>query len=246
MSQPTGLPPLARAGLAALVGVTFVHLAAQVGDPDGLVANVTQDLLMPVLAWSLAAATSSPRSRRVRLVLLALGFSWLGDAAPDLAPDDLAFLVMVGFFLLAQATYIAAFLPLRDRSVIGRRPVATLPYAAVFVALIALTRAGAGSLLVPVIVYGLALTTMALLATGLGRLAGVGGMVFMLSDALIAIGAFTDLDLPVHGFWVMLTYVLGQALIVLAVIRAGRGGEAGCGTSSPARAAPYPGQTGGS
>ena len=30
-----------------------------------------------------------------------------GDAAPDLAPGDTAFLVMVGFFLLAQVTYIA-------------------------------------------------------------------------------------------------------------------------------------------
>lgn len=234
MSQPNGLPPLARAGFAGLVGVTFVHLAAQVGDADGLVADITQDLLMPVLAGTLLAATVAPRGRLVRLVLLALGLSWLGDAAPDLAPDDLAFLVMVGFFLLAQATYIAAFLPFRDDSVLGRRPAAALPYAAVFVALIALTRAGAGSLLVPVVVYGLALTTMAILATGLGRLAGVGGIVFMLSDALIALGAFTDLDLPVHGFWVMLTYVLGQALIVLAVIRLGRGDP---GPATPVRSA---------
>lgn len=224
MSQRLGLPPLARAGLAGLAGVTLLHLGAQVGDPDGLVANVTQDLLMPLLAWSLVAATVAPRSRLVRLVLVALGFSWLGDAAPDLAPDDLAFLVMVGFFLLAQAAYIAAFLPFRDRSVLARMPVGALPYAAVFVALIAATREGAGSLLVPVVVYGLALTTMAILATGLGRLAAAGGAVFMLSDALIAIGAFTDLGLPLHGFWVMLTYVLGQTLIVLAVIRRERGG----------------------
>lgn len=224
MSLPS-LTPRARAGLAALAGVTLIHLGALVGDPDGPVANVTQDLLMPLLAWSLVSATSSPRSRLVRLVLVALGFSWLGDAAPDFAPDDTAFLVMVGFFLLAQATYIAAFLPFRDRSLLRRVPVAVVPYAAAFVALIALTRAGAGSLLVPVVVYGLALTTMAVLATGLGRLAGWGGAIFMLSDALIAINAFTDLDLPGHGPWVMLTYVLGQALIVLGVVEQGQRSE---------------------
>ncbi len=217
MSLPT-LNPLARAGLAALAGVTVIHLGAIVGDPDGIVANVTQDLLMPLLAWSLVAATTSPRGRLVRLVLVALGFSWLGDAAPDFASDDTAFLVMVGFFLLAQAAYIAAFLPFRDRSILRRAPMAVLPYAAAFVALIALTREGAGSLLVPVIVYGLALTTMAVLATGLGRLAGWGGAIFMLSDALIALNAFTDLELPAHSLWVMLTYVLGQALIVLGVV----------------------------
>lgn len=215
--QPS-LPPLARAGLAALAGVTVVHLGALLGDPDGIVANVTQDLLMPLLAWSLVAATSSPRSRLVRLALVALGFSWLGDAAPDLAPEGAAFLVMVGFFLLAQACYIAAFLPRRRESV-AARPIAVLPYAAAFVALIAFTREGAGSLLLPVIVYGLALTTMAVLATGLGRLAGLGGLVFMVSDALIAVQAFTEHELPAHGFWVMLTYVVGQTLIVVAVIR---------------------------
>lgn len=217
MTMPS-LTPVARAGFAALVGVTFVHLAAVLGDPDGLVANVTQDLLMPLLAWTLVAATSSPRSRLVRLALVALGFSWLGDAAPDLAPEDTAFLVMVGFFLLAQLTYIAAFLPFRERSIARQAPVAVLPYAAAFVALVALTREGAGSLLGPVIVYGLALTTMAILATGLGRLTGTGGAIFMLSDALIALDAFTDLELPAHSLWVMLTYVLGQALIVLGII----------------------------
>ena len=81
-----------------------------------------------------------------------------------------------------------------------------------------LCRDGAGALLVPVVVYGVALTAMAVLATGMGRAAGVGGAVFMLSDSLIALRAFADVDLPAHSFWVMLTYVVGQALLVAAVI----------------------------
>lgn len=218
-SQRIMLRPRARAGLAALAAVTVLHLASLAGDPDGLVADITQDLLMPLLAWSLLAATTSPRSRLVRLVLVALGFSWLGDAVPDLAPEGTGFLVMVAFFLLAQTAYVAAFLPFRGGSLTGRAPLGSLPYAALFVALIALTREGAGSLLVPIVVYGLALTTMAILATGLGRLAGLGGLVFMVSDALIAIHAFTSLELPAHAIWVMLTYVVGQTLVVLGVIR---------------------------
>jgi hypothetical protein len=70
---------------------------------------------------------------------------------------------------------------------------------------------------------------MAILSTGLGRLAGIGGLVFMLSDALIAIGAFTDLELVAHGVWVMLTYVVGQTLIVLAVIAHERAVRPGAG-----------------
>ncbi len=204
---------------ASLVVVTLVHLVTQVAQPGGAVADLSQVLLMPALGWVLLERTHRPRVRLVRLTLLALGFSWLGDTLPRLASDDLSFLVMVGCFLLAQFAYIAALLPRWRDSVLSRRPIIVLPYAAVLVALVALCHAGAGSLLVPVVIYGSALTTMAILATGLGWIGGVGGAVFLVSDALIALHAFADLTLPAHGLWVMLTYVAGQALLVAAVLR---------------------------
>ena len=58
---------------------------------------------------------------------------------------------------------------------------------------------------------------MALLATGLGRAAGVGGAVFVVSDSLIALDAFGTLTLPAHSVWVMATYLTAQLLLVLAV-----------------------------
>jgi uncharacterized membrane protein YhhN len=220
---PSDIPAdtaVARAPVAfgALALVTMVHLATQLGEVTGPLADVTQDLLMPLLALSLALAVPAPRGRLVNGTLVALGFSFLGDAAPDLAPQDTAFLVMVGFFLVAQFAYVATFWPLRRESVAGRSWFYVLPYAAAFVALVAACREGAGSLFVPVVVYGLALTTMAVLSTGVSTLAGVGGAVFMASDALIALGEFTGIDLPQQDFWVMLTYVAGQTLIVLAVM----------------------------
>ena len=67
--------------------------------------------------------------------------------------------------------------------------------------------------------YGGCLTAMAVLSTGVGRLAGIGGAVFLVSDGLIALGEFVpSFDLPHHDFWVMLTYVLAQALIAVAVV----------------------------
>ncbi len=207
--------------LLALVGVTAVHLVAQLAAPDGPVAATTQVLLMPLLGWALIAGTRPPRGRLVRLTLLALGFSWLGDSLPRLASGDTGFLVMVGCFLLAQLAYIVAFLPRWRASLVGRAPLLLIPYAAVLVTLVTLCARGAGSLLVPVMVYGIALTSMAVLATGLGRWAGVGGAAFLVSDSLIALHAFASISVPAHGFWVMLTYVVGQALIVLGVVRAG-------------------------
>ena len=58
----------------------------------------------------------------------------------------------------------------------------------------------------------------AMLSTGLGAHAGIGGAIFMLSDSLIALDAFADVDLLHRSFWVMLTYIAAQALIVAAVI----------------------------
>jgi uncharacterized membrane protein YhhN len=213
--RTVGRAPLACGALAIVTGV---HLVTQLGDVTGPLADVTQDLLMPLLALALALSVEAPRGRLVNGTLVALGFSFLGDAAPDLAPGDSAFLVMVGFFLVAQVAYVVTFWPLRRASVAGRSWLCVVPYAVAFVALVAACRAGAGSLFVPVVVYGLALTAMAVLSTGVSTLAGVGGAIFMASDALIALGRFTTLDLPQHDFWVMLTYVVGQTLIVLGVM----------------------------
>lgn len=41
----------------------------------------------------------------------------------------------------------------------------------------------------------------------------------MLSDALIALNSFGVLTLPGHGFWVMLTYLAAQTMLILAVHR---------------------------
>jgi len=226
--------PRQRGALVLLAGLGVVHLGAQLAGASSL-TDRSQWFLMPALALVVAAHTARPRTRRVRLLLVALGFSWLGDTVPDLVPDDVSFVVMIGFFLLAQVCYIAAFVPGARRSAILRRPALVLPYVLVFVVLVALCAPGAGAVLGPVIVYGACLTTMAVLSTSLGRIGGVGGAVFLVSDSLIALGAFADgFHLPVAGFWVMATYLAGQGLLAVAVLdedrdRRGSGATAGAG-----------------
>ncbi|MFE6970517.1 lysoplasmalogenase [Isoptericola sp. NPDC057653] len=230
-APPQRLLPTAssRAAAVALSMLTVLHLVAQVAEASAW-ARVTQGTLMPLLAVTLWCAAPAPRSRLVRLVLVALGLSWLGDTAPAAFSGDAAFLVMVGFFLLAQVAYVVAFWPTRAHSV-ARRPVLLLPYAVAAVALVAACAPGAGPLLAAVVVYGVCLVTMAVLATGVHPLAGVGGAVFLASDAMIALGAFTDwFAPPASGFWVMLTYVAGQALVVAGVLARSSSQVPGSGT----------------
>lgn len=209
--------PLSTFGLVGLA-----HLGAVLAAPAARFADVTQILLMPLLAWTLVAGLQARRrsaDRLGRLTLVALFCSWLGDSVPRFLSGDGAFLTMVGCFMLAQIAYLAAFFPYRGASLAWRRPSAVGPYALAFVVLLVLCREEAGPLLGPVVVYGLALTAMALLARGLATPAGLGGAIFFVSDALIALGAFSGLDLPVsNSFWVMLTYICGQALLVLGVL----------------------------
>ena len=210
--------PAARLLLGVLALVAAVHLGAQLSDV-GTVATATQVVLMPLLAAVLWCETAPPRGRLVTLVLVALALSWLGDSAPNLTSGDAAFLVMIGFFLLAQVAYIAAFLPFRARSVLHVHRPWLAAYLAVVAALVVACAAGAGALLGPVLVYGGCLGAMAVLSTGLGRLTAVGGALFLVSDGLIALDAFAPgFGLPAQGFWVMATYLAGQVLIVLGVL----------------------------
>lgn len=222
-----------RAVLGAYLSLVVVHLASQWSSHDGL-AEVTQWFLMPVLAVLMLAQTRRPRGRLIALVLAALAWSWLGDSAPDAFSGDAAFLVMVGCFLVAQVLYVVAFWPSRRSSVLAVRRGWLAGYAALVAVVLLACAPHAGPLLVPVVLYALCIGAMAVLATGLGLWVTLGALVFVVSDAFIALGAFTPWwDLPQQGFWVMLTYTVGQLLIVLGVLsRPGPAGALAVGRGS--------------
>jgi uncharacterized membrane protein YhhN len=205
--------------------VTAVHLGALAAGADRL-ADLTQVLLMPVLAGALVVwvRRRRPLGRLIGATLAALGFSWLGDSVPRLLDGDPAFLAMVGFFLCAQVSYLVGFWPFAPDSVLQRRRGWLLAYAVVVLALIGACLPGAGMLAGPVVGYGLCLGTMAVIATGVDRLAWIGGALFLISDGLIALQAFTDLELPAHDVVVMSTYTAAQLLLVLGVMRRVAGG----------------------
>ena len=132
------------------------------------------------------------------------------------------FLAGLGAFLVAQLTYAVAFWPSRADSVLAR-PLLTLPYLAVLVGLLAALWGDLGDLRVPVTVYAVVIVSMAVLATGVGRLVGIGAGLFVASDALIALDTVAGLvRLPAHGFWVMVTYLAAQLLIAAGVASAVR------------------------
>ncbi|GCD18632.1 hypothetical protein CTKZ_01940 [Cellulomonas algicola] len=212
------LPVAARVWSVLYVVDAVLLLVCRAAGADA-VAEVAQWCAMPLLAAAVATATRWPRGRLVTWTLVALGCSWLGDTLPATSGGDTAFLLMVGGFLLAQVAYVVAFAPDARRSVAYRHPVRLLPYAVVLVVLVGLCAPHAGALLVPVAVYGGVLVAMAVLATGVSPLAGAAGAVFVVSDGLIALEAFVPAwHLPGQDVWVMLTYLVAQGMLAVAVV----------------------------
>ncbi|MFC9940701.1 lysoplasmalogenase [Nocardiopsis alba] len=217
--------PLPRTLLALFALICLVHLWIQVFGPEGW-SRPTQVALMPALALVLVTAAGRPLGRLLGLTVVALVFSWLGDSAPGLASGDTAFLLMVGFFLIAQVVYVVAFWRHRADSVLYRRRLLLVPYVGYVAALVWICAPNTGPLLVPVLLYGLLLGLMAILSTGMGPWVAAGGALFLISDSLIALNAFAPgLDLPQRDLLVMSTYIAAQTLIVLGLLRLERAPE---------------------
>ncbi|VVO72400.1 hypothetical protein PS903_01345 [Pseudomonas fluorescens] len=167
---------------------------------------------LPVLAL-LGWLHDAPPGEYRRWISLGLMCSLLGDVL--LAwPGDL-FVFGLGAFLLAHLAYLKAYLSDCRRLAVVPLILALVVGAALLGVLIA---HGLGALLIPVIVYGLAITAM--LWRALARLgsdvpqrsallAAAGAVAFVFSDSVIGIDRFVA---PFHAapYVIILSYWLGQ------------------------------------
>jgi uncharacterized membrane protein YhhN len=167
---------------------------------------------LPVLAL-LGWLHDAPPSDYRRWISLGLIFSLLGDVL--LAwPGDL-FVFGLGAFLLAHLAYLKAYLSDCKRLAVLPLMVA-LALGAVLLGL--LISHGLGPLLVPVIVYGTAISAMlwralARLGSGVPQrsalLAAGGAVAFVFSDSVIGINRFVS-PFNAAPYIIILSYWLGQ------------------------------------
>lgn len=209
----------ARPLLIAFLLAAAVDLAGVLAGLDTL-HLVAKPLLMPLLA-GYAAVRGGPR-----LLIAALLFGWGGDVFL-LADNDLAFLLGMGSFAVGHVCYLTLFGRGRGRGRGHARTRASLAagiaYAVVLVVFLVLIWPDLpAELRAPLTGYSLLLTAMAWRAGVLGRYAAAGGALFLLSDALIAMGIAEWPRLPAPDFWVMLTYIAAQFLLALGVLTAAR------------------------
>ena len=197
--------------------VSVVQVTSIATGSDVLV-QATKPLLMPALAIAVLLARFGRRfTSAVGLLLLAIGLSWLGDLALMVA-GNLWFVLGLGSFLLAHVAYLVLFIRLGG---FGRPRAWSIVYAVWFIVFLVVLIPGLGSLVVPVVLYGLVLGAMATSATRVSGVVAAGAAVFVVSDTILALSRFLpDVVIPGHDVLTMLTYCLGQGIIAAGVLAA--------------------------
>ncbi len=175
-------------------------------------------IIKPLLMISLMFLYVSVCSKRDSWYLAALFFSFLGDVF--LLDKEGMFLYGVGSFLMAQLLYVRIVSKQMKGHPWKGKMLAALPFAVYLLLLIGLLRPNLGPFLVPVVVYGLAISlfgTVSLMHY-LGKrdrdsmLLLVGALLFIVSDSMIALNKFHGQK----GFYptaIMVTYIAAQYLI---------------------------------
>lgn len=213
--QRCTLPPAIVWAFVPYAVVSALHVVLLALDHD--LAAPTKLLLMPLLAVPvLVAARRIHPPVTVALLLVALLFSCLGDGAGALFPAAPELPLMLAFFGLAHIAYIILF----ARHLARRRlPWWTAIYAVWWLAMILVLGPHTGPLLVGVALYGLLLAGTAAFAARCHPLVVTGGAFFLASDTILAFRLFVPDALPAWSSpAVMLTYTLGQGLIIAGAL----------------------------
>lgn len=215
--MPRSIRPLDIAVWTPYVVLAIIHVIALAAQSP--LAAPTKLTLMPLLALPVIASAPRLRPRiTVALLLTALLLSWLGDGAGAFFPGGPELPLMLLFFGLAHVVYIVVFLRFAS---IRRLPRWTLLYAAWWIGMLAVVGAHVGNLFFTVAAYGLVLAGTAATSARGNAVIATGGAFFLASDSILAFRLFLPDAMPA---WtspaVMLTYTLGQGLIIAGVIRA--------------------------
>ena len=174
--------------------------------------------LLIVVAWSLGA----PDSTAGWWLLAALALSLVGDISL-LSDSEPRFIVGLGSFLLAHLAFVVAFahvgMPRADLGLVGLALVVVM-VAVVGRRVVPAARAEGGTGLAgAVAAYMGVIGAMVVAAWATGHLlVALGATVFMVSDAVLALDRFVRAR-RFGPLTVMVTYHLGQVLIVLGVLR---------------------------
>ena len=202
--------------LSAAASLVFLLADSYVGVDWPVVFKVASILPLAVLGFRVDTLLGTA------LTFGAVGDFLLGVHQLGSLDAEKLFLFGLAAFLLGHLVYIAMFAKYRGQHRWQRsflRAIGILAIVATLASVLSLLRDSLGRLLIPVVAYASVLAVMAIsaLLADLGNpLAAIGGMCFVASDAMLAIGKFHG-AFPWHEPLIWTTYYLAQLFIFLGV-----------------------------
>jgi len=194
--------------------------------------TISKPLLMPVLAIYFLTQTAGAISPLKAWIILALGFSWLGDILLMFEEKNSTFFLLgLAAFFVAQVFYIVFFHNIRMREYIRGNALLLLLVIVYYFILISIISPHLGNLKLPVRIYGVVLSFMLMLAMHTmfssnkraGRWIMIGAILFVASDSLLAFNKFY-MPFEYAGLLIMLTYGVAQLFIAGGAATYIRGG----------------------
>ena len=173
-------------------------------------------LLVPLPLLATGAGPALP----LLLLAAAFFFSALGDLFLALKGDARNFPRGLGAFLASHLFYIAVMLPVASAPETLAQKAISLAVGLGAIALYLTLAPTLGKLKLPVGAYLVAIVVMALSALAIPEgapLLGLGAVLFVISDSVIAFDKFRT-PVPYRGLIVWVTYYLGQALMALSLL----------------------------
>ena len=205
-------------------GIIFITLETIGAFYPGIIIKA---LIIPILMWLYLRFVRGEWNRFHRIIISALGFSWIGDMTLQLTSfrEDF-FLVGLGFFLIAQLLYLIAFISTKGSNVIFRKIYLALPVILYGVLILWFLWDGMGDMTMPVSVYCIVILTM--LAAAINRkekvnpqsfqLVLMGAILFLLSDSMIVVNRFRQ-PFELASVTIMTSYITAQYLIAIGCLR---------------------------
>ncbi len=208
--------------LYLIISFAEITLVAQGNDA---LRMFTKPLIIPILAAIYLTSTNKRVSFFKDAILLGLGFSWIGDILLQMKGRFVPGLVS---FLVAHIFYIRFFTTTSstEKSFFKLRPVMLLGVMAYLIELMYLLWPFLGDMKIPVLLYGITISTM--LSAALWQYQKLenktavffilGAFFFVVSDSILAINKFRN-AFETAGILIMTTYIVAQLLIVEGAIR---------------------------
>lgn len=184
-------------------------------------------ILIPILIFGVYFYQNFPTKN---ILLTALVFSWIGDVILLFSDiSEIYFILGLVSFLISHIVYCILFNRQTKRNqkknsiAIG---IGSILIACYLIGMLSVLLPSLGDLKIPVIVYASVISIMLLFAyNGLlswnepgNKLVFSGAVFFVISDSILAINKFYN-PIEKSSFFIMLTYLVAQYLIVIGILK---------------------------